>query len=420
MTQLIEGTPQYIKGSGAKPYELKNTGGVYSCSCPAWRNQGAAINRRTCKHLKSLLGETAEMMRVSGLTQTGTNTARTSASAPNASLVPKSSPGCACEKGSTCDVSHDPATCPCAQCTTAEAAAAPFFSGPAPTASPDRVKEIQDRAAAQGRKLRPDEKAKLNGPPVLLAHSLEDFPDVDPTGWWMSEKLDGVRAYWDGKQFITRQGNVYKAPTWFTEDLPKHPLDGELWMGRKMFQKTVSIVKRDDAGDEWKQIQFVVFDMPHLAGKTFEERQEALDHAWRASVRSYFKMHIQDRVESRDHLVKELVLTEARGGEGLMIRKPGSLYEVGRSDTLLKVKPFKDAEAKVVAHVPGKGKHVGRLGGITLELPDGKTFNVGTGLTDRERESPPKIGALVTYRYTELTDGGIPKCASYVAVRDYE
>jgi DNA ligase-1 len=252
----------------------------------------------------------------------------------------------------------------------------------------------------------------------LLAHSFEDV-DVDPTGWWLSEKLDGVRGYWDGKNFISRQGNVFHAPDWFKMRLPDHPLDGELWMGRKLFQKTISVVKRLDAGEQWKKIMYVVFDAPHL-DKPFEERMQFLDDYARREKPPYMQVHSQWKVQSRKYLLDELKRFEAMGAEGLMIRKPGSLYEVGRSSTLLKVKPFKDAEAIVVGHEPGKGRHKGRLGALVVQMPNGKTFSVGTGLSDAERENPPKIGATITYRYADLTDDSLPKCGSFLAVRDYE
>jgi len=273
---------------------------------------------------------------------------------------------------------------------------------------------------SEDKKLRPDEKAKLYGPPVLLAHSFEDF-DIDPAGWWMSEKLDGVRGYWDGKNFISRQGNIFHAPDWFKAGLPDHPLDGELWMARKAFQRTISIVKRQDGGDQWKQIRYVVFDAPHLT-IPFEDRMDFLQKLMpKGSARlPWAEYHPHSKVQSKIHLMDELKKMEAAGAEGLMIRKPGSLYVKGRSDTILKVKPFKDAEAEVVGHEPGKGRHKGRLGAILVKLPNGKTFNIGTGFTDAERDSPPKIGAIVTYRFTEHTDDGIPKCASFVAIRDYE
>jgi len=387
MPALIEGCPQYVMGSGKSPYELKNVGGVYSCTCPAWRNQGAKIDKRTCKHLRKHCGDAAEDARIGAtaapaISQAGTATARTPASAPNAAVGPAT-------------------------------------TGKAITADASYAKEVMDRAASEGRKLRQDEKAKLHGPPILLAHSYEDFDDLDPAGWLWSEKLDGVRAYWDGSQFVSRQGNVFLAPDWFREDMPSHPLDGELWMGRKLFQKTISVVKRQDGGDMWKQIKYVVFDMPHLR-LPFEQRLEALETAWRASKNGFIQLHDHDLVKGRKHLEDLLREYEAKGAEGLMIRKPGALYEVGRSNTLLKVKPFKDAEATVVGHEPGKGKHKGKLGGLEVRLPTGVQFNVGTGFTDEVRLNPPKIGSTVTFRYTELTDDGKPKCASFIAMRDYE
>jgi DNA ligase-1 len=366
MPVLVEGEPVYIKGSGMKPYELKNVGGVYSCSCPAWRNFGGPIDRRTCKHLKAHCGEANEMARIGMFN-------------PASKQAPQAKPV---------------------------------------TASASDEKRIVERAESQGRKLRQDEKTKLNGPPILLAHSFEDA-NIDPTNWWYSEKLDGVRAYWNGKDFLSRQGNVFHAPDWFKAGLPSFPLDGELWMARKAFQKTVSIVKRMDAGDQWKQIVYVVFDLPSHTGP-FEKRMEELKLLHFVSKPPYMKIHSHSLVKSQQHLLDELNRYEAMGAEGLMIRKPASLYEAGRSSTLLKVKPFKDAEAEVIGHEPGKGRHKGRLGALTVKMPNGNTFSVGTGFSDAERNNPPAIGSIITYRYTEHTDGGIPKCGSFVAVRDYE
>src|SRR5206468_10999995 len=99
-------------------------------------------------------------------------------------------------------------------------------------------------------------------PPLLLAERWDNV--LDPTGWWLSEKLDGVRAYWDGKQLWSRLGNVLHAPDWFVAGLPDVPLDGELWLGRKKFQRTLSIVRRQDKTDLWREVRYVVFDAPKL------------------------------------------------------------------------------------------------------------------------------------------------------------
>lgn len=355
MADLADGESREVKGSAAKPYVLTNTGGVYSCTCPAWRNQGAAIDRRTCKHLRALRGDAAETARIGG-----------PGPGPSLAKTPKRA-----------------------------------ATAPAATATATATEDAADEPAGAA-------------PPLLLAHSWEG--DVDLAGWWMSEKLDGVRAYWDGRTFISRLGNPYRAPSWFTAGLPETPLDGELWVGRKRFQRTVSIVRRQDGGEQWREVRFFVFDAPgHDA--PFEERLRLVeDHM--ARVRPPFAApHPHEICRGNDHLSKELARVEALGGEGLMLRRPGSRYEVGRSHTLLKVKSFHDAEARVIGHLPGTGKHKGRLGALLCEMPGGTQFSIGTGLSDKERRAPPPLGAVITYRYQELSDGGVPRFPSYVGVR---
>jgi len=348
MGDLADGESTKVKGSGSSVYTLKNVGGVYSCTCPAWAHQSLPIERRSCKHLRALRGADAEEAR------TG-------------------------------------------------AAAGPVRSARAP----------RPATTADGEAATADADADT-APPLLLAHRWET--EVDLTGWWMSEKLDGVRAYWDGRQFISRLGNRFFAPAWFTAGMPDFPLDGELWGGRKQFQRTVGVVKRQDESAAWRAISYVVFDAPSHGG-LFEER---LEHARAALGRAglpHATLHEHVVCEGTAHLKAELARVEALGGEGLMMRQPRSRYEVGRSSTLLKVKTFHDAEARVVAHVAGAGRHKGRLGALVVELPDGTRFNVGTGFSDREREEPPELGALITFRYQELSEAGVPRFPSYVGVR---
>ena len=232
----------------------------------------------------------------------------------------------------------------------------------------------------------------------------------------MSEKLDGVRAYWNGSQFLSRQGNRYFAPDWFTAGLPNVPLDGELWLGRKKFQRTVSIARRQDGTDLWKELQYLVFDAPAVAGD-FEDRLKAVVDLVGNSRARYARPHEQAICKGRLHLLDELSRIEALGGEGLMLRQPGSLYAAGRSSTLLKVKTFHEADARVTGHQPGTGRHKGRLGALVVELADGTRFNVGTGFSDRERESPPPIGSMITFKFQELSDGGVPRFPSFVRLR---
>jgi len=333
MPDLKDGESVEMQGSGIKPYVLKNVGGVYSCSCPAWRNQSVAIERRSCKHLVKLRGAAAEEERVG-------------------SALPR--------------------------------------------------KPVPKEGEAQA-------------PPLLLAQTW-DFV-TDPTHWWLSEKLDGVRAYWDGERFWSRLGNLFHAPDWFVAGLPSVPLDGELWLDRKKFQRTVSIVRRQDKSDLWKEVRFLVFDAPKLE-KSFEARLEFVKECLTGSKVPYAQAHEHQLCTGVDHLRQELARFEALGGEGLMLRQPGSRYEGGRSSTLLKVKNFHDAEARVLKHLEGAGRHKGRLGALFVELPDGTTFSVGTGFSDAERGDPPAVGSVITFRYQELSDGGVPRFPSFVGVRE--
>lgn len=348
MPDIEDGGTVEIQGSAKDPYLLKNTGGVYSCTCPAWRNQSTAIERRTCKHLRSYRGDDAETERLGG-------------------------------------------------------------------ELPERVARPRAVTSRTASSATSTESVSAGEPPILLAHPWDTLSDV--SGWWMSEKLDGVRAYWDGKQFISRQGNVYMAPDWFIEDLPDDVhLDGELWLGRKMFQKAVSIVRRMDKNDQWKDIKFLVFDAPKLA-EPFEARIAFIRQFLDERQTKYAEPHVHTRCESTDHLKEELARVEALGGEGLMLRKPGSKYEVGRSYTLLKVKSFFDADAVVIEHLPGAGRHKGRMGALNVQMADGTKFSVGTGFSDAQRDNPPAVGAIISFRYQELTDAGVPRFPSFLRVR---
>jgi DNA ligase-1 len=250
--------------------------------------------------------------------------------------------------------------------------------------------------------------------PLLLAETWDGV--LDPMDWWISEKLDGVRAYWDGTQFLSRLGNRYHASDWFTAQFPGVPLDGELWIGRKQFQRTVSIVRRHDEPDLWRDVSFLVFDAPAVPD-TFERRIEFAERVVRDQRSEFILFDPQLRCAGIAHLHDELSRVLSLGGEGLMLRQPESLYEPRRSSTLLKVKKFQDAEARVLEHQPGAGRHKGRLGALLVELPDGTHFAVGTGLTDAERESPPAIGSVITFKFQELSDAGVPRFPTYVGVR---
>lgn len=256
---------------------------------------------------------------------------------------------------------------------------------------------------------------------LLLAHPW-DAAKVDPTGWWVSEKLDGVRCFWDGKGGLwSRLGKPFaKAPADFLARLPRGvPLDGELYLGRKRFNDTIRAIK-GSAG--WSEIRYVVFDAPDC-GQNCDAggcQCAEFEHRLAYARGKWGDVADQTRCESPAHLGTMLRAVESLGGEGLMLRQAGSLYEPKRSRTLLKVKSFFDVEATVEGHAPGKGKHEGRLGALRCRLDNGVLVDVGTGFTDAERESPPPVGATITVRYQELTPAGVPRFPVFVSERNYE
>ena len=252
-------------------------------------------------------------------------------------------------------------------------------------------------------------------PPLLLAKPYTD--DIDVRDYWVSEKLDGVRAYWDGRRLLSRRGNVFQAPAWFTKGFPPHPLDGELWLGRGAFEATVSAVRKQrPVAAEWRQLSYQVFELPGAAGD-FSQRLARLERIVAAANSPYLKLIPQQRLADQAALQKKLDEVVAGGGEGLMLHRADSLYETGRGAALLKLKTYEDAEAVVIAHLPGKGRNLGRLGALLVEMPDGRQFKIGSGFSDQERENPPPVGALVTYKYYGLSRRGIPRFASFLRIR---
>ena len=259
--------------------------------------------------------------------------------------------------------------------------------------------------------------ANADAPALLLANVWT--PAVDPTGWWISEKYDGIRGFWDGKKLWTRNGNAVHAPDYFLAELPAEiALDGELWIARGKFEEALSVVLSQTPDVRWKRVRFMVFDAPKAAG-TFEQRTQFIKNTL-PEKNTHVRPVAQERCKNAVHLIAERDRIVALGGEGLMLRKPESEYEAGRSPTLLKVKPQDDAEATIIAHLPGKGKLSGKLGSIRVRTDEGREFSIGTGFTDAQRETPPPIGTRITYRFRGLTAKGIPRFPAFLRVRKDE
>lgn len=256
--------------------------------------------------------------------------------------------------------------------------------------------------------------AYAENPQLLLAKVYKG--DIELSQYWVSEKLDGVRGYWDGKQLRTRQGHTISAPQWFVEALPHVALDGELWIGRERFDEVSAIIRRHQATEQdWRKVKYMLFDLPGHPG-TFNERMVALKRLVAKIDRQWVQMIPQRKLADEEALMALLDQVVEQGGEGLMLHKGESRYRSGRRADLLKLKPWQDAEATVVAHLPGKGKYEGKLGALLVEMPGGMRFRLGSGFTDQQRADPPPLGSQVTYKYTGLTLRGVPRFASFLRV----
>ncbi|KAJ3097949.1 hypothetical protein HDU97_004406 [Phlyctochytrium planicorne] len=341
-------------------YTIKRVDNHYYCTCNGWKFSKNPVDARTCTHLKSYLGDEYEEERI----KKNSNRQKLTASGR--------------PKRKTADDDDDD----------------------------------DDEGSAKKKK-----KVDITIPNVLLAKKWED--DIDPTGWWMSEKLDGVRAYWhpEAEAFVSRNGNKFYAPEWFTKKLPRDmSLDGELFAGRGKFASTVSVVRSMDS-PHWKKIEYHIFDAPSISDLTFEKRMDKIKGFLEKAQIPHARLVEHVECKGKKHLYDMLKDVEGRGGEGLMLRKPKSKYEFRRSNTLLKVKSFYDAEAVVLAHEKGSGKNSNVMGALKCRMASGKTFKIGSGFTDKERANPPKIGSIVTYKFQELSPSGVPRFPTFVGVR---
>jgi len=251
---------------------------------------------------------------------------------------------------------------------------------------------------------------------MLLAEVYAD--NVDISQYWVSEKFDGVRAQWDGRTLRFRGGGKVPAPEWFTKNFPAVPLDGELWIARDQFDVLSGTVRKAEPVDaEWWQVRYLIFELPGAAGDFSARVQQMKTLVVEADV-PWLQAVEQVRMADRTTLVQRLDAVVKAGGEGLMLHRADAPYLTGRSDVLLKLKPWQDAEAVVVGYVPGKGKYAGMTGALEMEMPDGQRFRIGSGLSDALRRQPPPLGTRITYRYQHLTKNSVPRFPRYLRVRE--
>ena len=264
--------------------------------------------------------------------------------------------------------------------------------------------------------------AQAAKPALMLAKTLTIKNLTSPINhYWISEKYDGVRAFWNGEYLQTKQGNKINAPSWFTQPLGELPLDGELWIGRGQFSKVSAVVRKKNAIDnEWKQVKYIVFDTPNDE-LTFVERQHKIKVYINTQIDSqsapWIKPVSHVQLTRLSELQKRLNEVVNNGGEGLMLNLAYAQYQSGRTDRILKLKPYFDDDAKVLKHIKGKGRFINKMGAILVENSLGQRFKIGTGFSLEERQNPPPIGSIISYKYSGLTKNGLPRFASFLKIR---
>lgn len=257
---------------------------------------------------------------------------------------------------------------------------------------------------------------------LLKVYNEADFKDKELSGFLMSEKLDGLRGYWDAHALLSKNEKPYNPPKSFTKNFPPFMLDGELWYKRKSFAKAVSMVRSED----WSKLSYNIFDVPN-ACEYFHLKKCTLQNRL-ASLATWLKKHPNEKIR----IIKQIPITSkaqlkrhfdelvAAGAEGVVLRLNDAPYERKRTKNALKYKPFYDAECVVSGYLAGKGKYEGKIGAILCDaqLKVGKrTLKIGSGLSDEERVNPPKIGSIITYKHQAFTKNGLPRFPVFLRVR---
>ncbi|EOI0503329.1 DNA ligase [Campylobacter coli] len=262
---------------------------------------------------------------------------------------------------------------------------------------------------------------------ILLLNKIseQEIQKKNFNGYLMSEKLDGVRGIWEAGKFKTRQDNPIHTPSYFTYNFPSFKLDGELWIARAKFDEVSALIRSDNLDSSlWKSVTYNVFDVPNaceefkLTPCTLSNRLKVLERYLQQNPNPYIKIIKQVPIKDQEYLkefYKDIVFNK---GEGVVIRKDFAPYEKGRSKNALKLKPYEDAECKVIAYTEGKGKFQGKIGTLLCQMPNDRVIKIGSGLKDKDRENPPKIGSIITYKFNGLTKNSLPRFPVFLHIRD--
>ena len=245
-------------------------------------------------------------------------------------------------------------------------------------------------------------------PELILLNKYSE--DINVSSWYMSEKLDGVRAYWDGEKLISRKGKVFSVPSFFIKDFPSSELDGELWSKRRNFTNISSIVRKKQANESWKELTYNIFEAPNTEGDLLERLSTVIPS-------KYIKVIKQIKIEDKKHLNDFLKSVDEKGGEGIVLRDAALSYYTGRNNNALKLKRYIDDECEVVDYTVGNGKYQNMTGSLMCKMKNDNIIKIGSGLSDKQRINPPKIGSIITFKYYGLTSKGNPRFPIFLRER---
>ena len=244
------------------------------------------------------------------------------------------------------------------------------------------------------------------------ANYYKNNQNLDVSDYYVSEKLDGFRAYWDGKTLKSKSGYSFNAPEWYIENLGENPLDGELWIARGKFEQLISVLNTVDNKDDWHLVKYMIFDMPNES-MPFNERVQKMQEYIPSLNLEHVQMIPQIKVSDESELNRLLDKIIRADGEGLMLHHQDAFYGSGKVNHLLKIKRHDEQVGIVTSYNEGKGKYKGKVGSLNLKLSDNTVIRVGSGLTDQMREYPPKVGTRIAFIYNGLTNHGKPRFARF-------
>lgn len=266
------------------------------------------------------------------------------------------------------------------------------------------------------------EKTPREVPEVMLAHKYQEKFHTGP--YYVSEKLDGIRAITFKGKLYTRNGLKIHAPQWFLDSIPEGSYDGELWTTRGDFQKLSSIVRKKIPRDsEWKTVSYRIFDdydSKNTFSATYNRLKKKLPLC--GSSNSRVCLEPQTYTESHNEIMQQFRQVRNKNGEGVILRKNTPYKQGVRTENMLKVKEFQEREATIVGFTYYEK---GRLKSLVCEWTTHngrkvqfKVFNgISEGMKHNGGKEFFKIGDQVTVQFYEYTKNGLPRFPVFKGVR---